>query len=166
MLGQTIYNLQQTDVHDIVVITGHEAEPVTAVAHQYGVSAIHNPHYQTGEMLSSLQKGVATLAEEVTAVLVILADQPMLETAVIDQILTAYWQQTSDLIAPTYQGRRGHPVLIGRHYFQALLALPPGDAPRTLLQQHHQQLHLLPVTSQTILQDLDTPEAYAQLRPK
>jgi molybdenum cofactor cytidylyltransferase len=165
VLGQTIRNLKQTAVHKTWVISGHEAEAVEAIAAAEQVNCLHNPDFATGEMISSLQTAVRQLPSHITAVLVILADQPMVQPAIIEQILAAYWQGKGDLIAPVYQGQRGNPVLIGRAYFEELLQLTPKDAPRTLLRRHPDKLHLLPVTSSTILRDLDSPEQYERERP-
>jgi molybdenum cofactor cytidylyltransferase len=162
VLGQTLHNLQQSAVHDIVVVTGHEAEKVTAVAAAAGVESVYNPDYATGEMLSSLQTAVRRLAANRAAVLVVLADQPLIGPEIIDLILHAYWQGRGRLIAPVHAGRRGNPVLIDRAYFPPLLALSQGAAPRDLLQQYQAQLHLVEVPSPTILHDLDSPKDYRQ----
>jgi molybdenum cofactor cytidylyltransferase len=165
VLGQTIRNLQQTAVHNLLVITGHEAKAVNRIAQAAGVKTSHNPNYASGEMLSSLQTAVRQLPANISAVLVMLADQPMVEPETIDLLLEAYWQGHSDLIAPVFAGRRGNPVLIGRAYFAELLALPPGDAPRTPLRRHADKLHLVEVPTDSILRDLDKPEQYERERP-
>jgi len=162
VLGQTIANVQQTAVHNHLVITGHEAEAVNHIAQAAGVQTVHNPDFATGEMISSLQTAVRALDESVTAVLVVLADQPMIESQTMDLLLEAYWQGHSDLIAPVFAGKRGNPVLIGRRYFDELLALPPTDAPRTLLRRHADKLHLVEVPTDAILRDLDDPQQYAR----
>lgn len=165
VLGQTIRHARQTAVHHVLVVCGHAAQKIEAVAHAEGAEAIHNPHYAAGEMLSSLQTAVRHLPKFVSAVLVMLADQPMVQPQTIDQILTAYWRGESDLIAPVHNGRRGNPVLIGQRYFDELLALPPGDAPRTLLRRHRHALHLVNVATDAIHRDLDRPEDYERWRP-
>ena len=165
VLGQTIRNLKQTAVHNLVVVTGHEAAAVEAIADATRIPHLHNPEYAAGEMLSSLQTAVQQLPEQITAVLVMLADQPMVKPETIDQILAAYWQGHGDLIAPVFAGQRGNPVLIGRAYFEELLNLLPGDAPRTLLKRHTDKLHLVTVATDSILRDLDDPEQYEQERP-
>ncbi|MCP4421108.1 MAG: putative selenium-dependent hydroxylase accessory protein YqeC [Chloroflexi bacterium] len=165
ILGQTIRNLKQTAVTNICVVSGHEAAKVEAIATAEQVDCLHNPDFATGEMISSLQTAVRQLPAQVTAVLVMLADQPMIQAETIDQILAAYWQGKGDLIAPVYQGQRGNPVLIGRTYFAELLRLSAKDAPRTILHRHPDKMHLLPVNSNTILRDLDSPEQYEQERP-
>lgn len=167
VLGQTIRHVQAATVHEIMVVSGYEAEKVEAIATAAGVVAVHNAHYATGEMLSSLQTGVRHLLTSplADAILVMLADQPMVTAATLDELLAAYWRGEGDLVAPVYNGRRGNPVLIGRRYFAELLALPPGEAPRALLQRHPSDLVLCPVSTDAVVQDLDSPEVYERLRP-
>ena len=170
MLGQTIENLQQSTVDSILVVSGHEAEAVTAVAAEHGVAVVHNPRYATGEMLSSLQAALLHLPADCHGVLVALADQPMVPAAVVDRLLAVFLRDegqhaTEQIVAPIYEGRRGNPVLIGRAFFDELLALPAGVAPRALLQRHPEKVRLVPVESDTILRDLDRPEQYEQERP-
>ncbi len=164
VLGQTLRNVAQSSVFDTVVVTGHEAPAVAAIAAAAGAAAIHNPDYAAGEMLSSLQTAVRQMEPHIAAVLVILADQPMIPATALDALLVAYWQERGDLIAPVYQGQRGNPVLIDQAYFPALLALPPGAAPRDLLRQHAAELHLVDVDTDAVLRDLDYPAEYEQQR--
>jgi molybdenum cofactor cytidylyltransferase len=163
VLGQVLRNLKQTAVHDILVVSGHEAENVQAVAEAEAIATIFNPRYAVGEMISSLQTAVAQLPDSVMAVLVMLADQPTVTPQTIDQLLIAYWQGKGSLIAPAFEGRRGNPVLIGREHFVELLALPHDSAPRQLLRQHEAALHLVSVPSDAVLRDLDTLEEYQLL---
>ena len=166
ILGQVLENLQASAVFETIVVSGHERQRVTEIAVEASVRTVHNPDYEAGEMLSSLQVAVDQLPPNREAVLVMLADQPLVGPESINRLLEAYWQGGAELIAPTYQGQRGNPVLIGRRYFPELLALPRGDAPRTLLQAHAGALQTVPVESPGILQDMDTPGQYERRRPR
>lgn len=163
VLGQVLRNLKETAVHDILVISGHEAEKIEAIAAAEGVSAIRNPHYAFGEMLSSLQTAVMQLPSHIDAVLVMLADQPQVTPDIIDQLLVAYWQGQDKIVAPVYAGKRGNPVLIDRAHFAALLDLPLDAAPRDLLKRH--PTLLVSVGSDSVLKDLDEWEGYLRERP-
>ncbi|MBE2201506.1 MAG: putative selenium-dependent hydroxylase accessory protein YqeC [Anaerolinea sp.] len=164
VLGQVLAEVGETAVHDTTVVTGYDADAVAQIAVARGMAAIHNPDYAAGEMLSSLQTAVRHLPPYVSAVLVVLADQPLVTAAMMEQLLVAYWQMRGDLIAPTYQGQRGNPVLIGRRFFAELLALPPGAAPRHLLQRHANDLCLIPMPDDAVLLDLDDREGYERMR--
>ncbi len=160
ILGQTLENLAQNALHERLVVTGHNAGAVGAVAAAHGARVIHNPDYENGEMLSSLKAAVQRLPANREAVLVVLADQPMVGPELIEPLLEAFWRHGSQLIAPTYRGQRGNPVLIGRDLFEELLNIPDGGAPRILLQRHPGQLRLVEVDSEAVLRDIDLPEQY------
>ncbi len=164
VLGRTIANVQAAALFESLVVSGAGAEAVTAIAAEAGLSFVFNAHYAAGEMLSSLQAAIPHLSPQSEAVLVMLADQPLVEAETINEIIAAFWRGEGDIIAPQFASRRGNPVLIGRRHFEELLALPPGSAPRDLLRNH--AVYLLPVQSPSVLQDIDDPQTYRRLRPQ
>jgi molybdenum cofactor cytidylyltransferase len=166
VLGQTLRNVKGSAVTDWLVVTGYQAAEVERVASAEGVVTVQNPDFERGEMLSSLQTAVRLLSEQCAAVLVVLADQPMIEAETMDEILAAFWKGQSDLVVPVYQGQRGNPVLIGRRYFEELLALPVGAAPRDLVKGYLGKQYLAEVSSGSILRDLDRWEEYERWRPE
>ena len=163
VLGQTIRNLKQSAVHTVLVVTGHETAAATAIAAAEGVSAVFNPRYAEGEMVSSLQKAITYLEPQDGAVLVMLADQPLVEAETINKIIEAYWQDMSAIIAPEHHGQRGNPVLFDRRHFAEILALPPGSAPRDVIKRH--KVTIVPVESPSVLQDIDQPQDYQRHKP-
>lgn len=165
VLGQTLANLSASLIHDLVVVTGHERQAVAAVAAEQRIKAVHNPNYLQGEMLSSLQVAIHSLPADRSAVLVMLADQPMIRPETINRLLIAYWQGKGRLVAPFHEGRRGNPVVIDRSLFGELLTLPRGAAPRALLKRHPEALFRLEVNDPSVLQDLDKWADYQRWRP-
>lgn len=165
ILEQTLHNVRHSRIQHIVVVTGYRAQEVAALARRAGATVVHNENYREGEMLSSLQVALTHLPAGCQAVLVMLADQPLVESHTIDRLLFAFRQGHGQIIAPTFQGRRGNPVLIGRPYFDELLTLPVGAAPRDLLRRNPDALHLVPVKSESVLLDIDHPADYERHRP-
>ena len=169
VLGRTLANVRASAVHDVMVVTGHERDEVEAVVGQpqpaqEGTHIIHNNDYANG-MLSSVQAAVRALPPATDAILVVLGDQPMVEPPTIDRLLMAYAAAPAGFVAPTYDGRRGNPVLIARRHFAELLALPPDAAPRVLLARHAHDVLAVAVDNDAVLHDLDRPEEYARFRP-
>jgi molybdenum cofactor cytidylyltransferase len=166
VLGQSLATLSSSLLHDVMVVSGHEAQAVAQIAAAAGARTVHNPDFAAGGMLSSLQTAIRALPADRAAILVALADQPMLAPATIDALVAAYWRGGGRLVAPLHQGRRGNPVLIDRRHFPDLLALPPGEAPRALLQRQPEALHLVAVDDPAVLRDLDEPGDYQRWRPR
>jgi molybdenum cofactor cytidylyltransferase len=87
-----------------------------------------------------------------------------LQARVVAQVLTAYAEGKGKLVAPSFQMRRGHPILIDRSYWKEILDLPEGAAPRDVIDAHKDQLAYVTVDTDTVLRDVDTPEAYREER--
>ena len=167
VLGQVISVYQQAGVEDILVITGGMREQVTEIARQHGARSLYNERYAGAEMLSSVQCGLRSLLreEEVQAALIGLGDQPQLQPETIRQICQVFRKQRAGLIRPSFQMRRGHPWLVERSLWPALLDLTDSQSPRDFLNQHAGQILYVNVETPSILADLDTPQDYHNARP-
>ncbi|HFC11373.1 MAG TPA: nucleotidyltransferase family protein [Anaerolineae bacterium] len=162
VLGQTLTHVIAANTAQTLVVGGAYRPKIEKIATHFKIPYIHNPDYATGEMLSSLQIGIQALPEETDAVLVMLGDMPMLEPATITHLINTFQHSDKTVVVPTFEGRRGHPVIFGRTHFPALLALDghKGHAPRHLLREIPDEIQVVPVETQSILIDLDTKEMY------
>jgi molybdenum cofactor cytidylyltransferase len=117
-------------------------------------------------MTGSLQAGLLHLEpSKVQAALVSLGDQPQIEIDVVRAVLAEYQASRASLVAPSYQMRRGHPWILDRSLWPAVLALRSGETVRSLMQAHKEEIRYVLVGKPSILQDLDTPEDYLAQRP-
>ncbi len=146
----------------IVVVTGYEAAALTShlsplVAALPALRITHNPRWETGRS-SSFETAAAELADLMpTRALVTAVDQP-LSPAVIATLLSHPDHEAT--LVPTFEGRRGHPILLSPLVVAALsTASDHPNGLRDLLQLD--QTTAIPVDSPSIHLDLNTPEAYA-----
>ncbi|MCC6802978.1 MAG: putative selenium-dependent hydroxylase accessory protein YqeC [Anaerolineae bacterium] len=151
-------------IDNIMVVTGYRAEEVSELATKRGANVVFNRHYATGEMLSSLKAGLKAQPANVAAALVVLGDQPRIQPKIVGQVTMAYAEGRGDLVAPSYQMRRGHPILIDRRYWSELLALPDDGAPRDVISQY--PVYHINVDTDSVLRDVDTPDDYQSERSK
>ncbi len=151
---------------DVVVVTGHMAEQVSAAVAKTGVRTAHNASYREGEMLSSLQTGISALGPEIAACMIVLGDQPQLDNRIITELMTAYAEGKGGIVAPSYRQRRGHPILIDRKFWPELLDLPSGKAPRDVINAHADETYYVNVKTDSVLRDIDTPVDYEQERKR
>ncbi len=145
-------------VDPIIVVTGRDAELVAARLRDFPLSCAHNPDYATGEMLSSLKAGLRALPEGLGAVFIQPGDMPCITSAVIRGLAAAHepgWN-----IAPVFEGQRGHPVLLDRAYWRAMLDLSEGARPRDVLEGARDRLRLVDVDERGVVLDVDTRAAY------
>ncbi len=164
IIEHIIEQLINARIEHIVVVTGHMAKEVKDLMKPLGVEVVFNRSYKSGEMLSSVKVGLRALPDHIAASLIVLGDQPRIQPKVIYQVLTAYSENAGEIIAPSYQMRRGHPILISRRYWPELLNLPRNGALREVINAHQDQIHYVVADDDSVLRDVDTPEDYADER--
>lgn len=150
----------------ISVVTGHRAPEVAAIASKLDIPTVFNAEFATGEMLSSVKAGLRAMPEHVAAALIVLGDQPRIQPRVIAQVLSAYAEGANEIVAPSFNQRRGHPILIDRRLWNEILALPPDGAPRDVINAHADRIAYVNVDTDSVLSDVDTPQEYAQERSR
>ena len=77
---------------------------------------------------ASLRCGLGALGDEVEAAVVVLADGPALAPAAVDRVVAAWRSGAGDVIAASYGGDRGHPVVLGRWVWSGI----PDEGARAL----------------------------------
>jgi len=117
----------------------------------------------TGELgLGWLEEQFHPGAED--AFLLVPADHPALDAAVIRRILQAHLDfPDRSIIVPTFEARRGHPTLIGWNHVPGIRAHSAGKGLNTYLREQRGETLELPVASAAVLCDLDTPEDYEEV---
>ena len=148
----------------VFVITGHESERVRAALDGLDLRFIYNPDYADG-LSTSLKAGVAAFPAEVTGVVVLLGDMPLVTSEAINAVIVAYEASPQSIAAvPVYDGEWGNPVLLSRGLFNAVQELEGDAGARTLLSLRTSEGSEVPVPNNAVLIDLDTPEALAKAR--
>ena len=166
ILAAVLDQMAESSFDFVAVVTGGYAQAISNIAHAYHLETIHNPHYEDGELLSSVQVAINALAGRCHALLIQLADMPLISSAILERLLAHHRQHRPAITAPVYLGQRGNPLIWSADLFPDLLALPPQSAPRTLFARHLAQTEFVTVESSTIFIDIDTPERYEQWRPR
>jgi molybdenum cofactor cytidylyltransferase len=164
ILEHILEQLIRARLDEMVVVTGHYADEVKAIAKTMGAIPVHNRSYKTGEMLSSLKAGLRAMPEHITAAFIVLGDQPRIQPKLLYRLLNAYAEGQGDIVAPSYQMRRGHPILISRKYWQEFLDLRGSQSPRDVFNAHADKIHYIEVDNDSILRDVDTPQDYEEER--
>lgn len=150
----------------VLVVTGHQAPEVRAALAGLAVSFVANPDYASG-LMSSLKAGIAALPQETRGALVALGDMPMLRPADFDRLIETFMAaEARAIVVPVHGGRRGNPVLWPATYFAKILELEGDTGARRLFASHPEAIREVPLEAAAVLEDVDTPEALAQLRDR
>jgi molybdenum cofactor cytidylyltransferase len=148
----------------VIVVTGHERERVEAALAGLDVTLVHNPDYAAG-LSTSLHRGLAALPEATEGVVVCLGDMPRITATVIDRLIAAFDPLEGRAIClPTWQGKRGNPVLFARRFFAEMQAISGDIGARALIGEYPEAVCEVAMADDGVLSDVDTPEALAALK--
>jgi CTP:molybdopterin cytidylyltransferase MocA len=121
LLPHVLGRLARAHLDDIVVVLG--AYPV-AVA---DVRTVTSTDWERGPG-ASLRAGLSALGPEIEAAVVCLADGPLIAPEAIDRVVGAWLSGAGDVVAASYGGDRGHPLVLGRSVWGSV----PDDGGRSL----------------------------------
>ncbi len=138
-----------------LIVCGYQAKDVHAAVADLHVTLIDNPDFQAG-MSTSLRAGLGA-AGDAGAALVLLADMPRIDSALIVRLCAAFRAHPeADAVVPVYRGERGNPVLLSRRLFGEVSQLSGDSGARKLLAGKSNVVELT-VPDEAILFDVDTP---------
>jgi len=158
-----VQTLREGGLERIVVVLGHQAEDIQQQVKIEAAQVVINPDYRSGQT-SSLQAGLrALIADDLEAVLLCLVDHPAVCAETVRRIVATFRQRGAPVVIPTYQGRRGHPALIGRQLFEELLGLAGDAGADSVVRRYHPATQFVAVEDEGIVMDVDDPESYQRL---
>lgn len=149
---------------DIVLVTGAAANEIKArIPFDDDLTCLMNDHWNTG-MGSSISCGIRYIAaqKEISdGVLIMLADQPLIDTAYLNQLMTIYAKGEYGIIGTKYESGPGVPALFHKHYFKDLAALNKEYGARDVLENNLADLYTIDPMGKE--KDIDTSEDYLSL---
>jgi CTP:molybdopterin cytidylyltransferase MocA len=114
LLPSVLKHLARSPVDEIVVVSGayELGLPSDTVSQGAPVRVTPCAEWDHGPG-ASLRCGLAALAEDVEAAVVVLADGPDLSPTAVERVLDT-WRRSGGIVAASYGGERGHPLVLGR----------------------------------------------------
>jgi molybdenum cofactor cytidylyltransferase len=138
-----------------VLVTGFEWERVVAAcAPQQGFFVV-NERFREG-MSTSVRTGVAAIADVADAVLLMLADQPLVTAGHIDQLVDAWGGSADTIVASAFADTLGPPAIFPARYFDELCALDGDRGARPVIDSNVD--HVVSVAIREAEADVDRPE--------
>lgn len=107
LLPTVLERLRATSLDDVIVVEGAYRLDVPS-----WVRLVDCPEWEHGPG-ASLRCGLRALASDVDAAVVVLADGPDLSPGAVERVLES-WRDRGDVVAASYGGERGHPLVVGR----------------------------------------------------
>ena len=164
VISHVLDQVKNAGVSDILVVTGHQRDEVEQAVSSHNVTFVHNDLYAEG-MSGSVKLGIASLAEDCDAVIIILGDMPAVSADIIRTIIAAYNPPEGHLIViPTHNGKRGNPILWDREFFADFDRLDGDMGAKILLNDYPEYIREIEINSEAVFLDIDTVTAYEKLK--
>jgi molybdenum cofactor cytidylyltransferase len=168
VLEHTVEALKVAGIDHVLVVVGPHVADLANVAEKGGAHALVLDA-ETREMRSTIERGLDWIESRFRPTaedLVVLTpgDQPLIPPEVLGSLFAALTNNPDRTIAiPTFEGKRGHPLVLRWTHAAAIRALPAGVGVNTYMREQTKALLEVLVASADILSDLDTPEDYEAL---
>jgi CTP:molybdopterin cytidylyltransferase MocA len=146
LLPRVLERLRPTSVDEVVVVEGAHALEFPSDPVSQDVRVVPCGSWATGPG-ASLRCGLRSLGRDVEAAVVVLADGPHLSPRAVERVL-GDWREHGGVVAASYAGGRGHPLVLGRADWEGI----PDEGLRD------RRVRLVPCDDLGAPGDVDTPE--------
>ena len=151
--------ISRTSIEDAIVVLGHHRDQIERNVSL--PSVVFNADYEQG-MITSFQTGIRKLSWDTTGAFLFLVDHPLVESTTIESMIMNL--APNRIVLPTFERRRGHPVLFSSEVLEEILSLGPSEGANIVVHKNPGRIIEVPVNAPGILVDIDTPEQFERLR--
>jgi molybdenum cofactor cytidylyltransferase len=159
LIRRQLMALSDAGIAEVVVVLGHYAERIEQAITAFAVTLVRNPDPDAGQE-SSLRLGLQALSPKTDAVVVALADQPLINSQDITDLISAYTHRPphTQVVQPTVDGLPGNPVMFTAEVREQILAGQTNFGCRQWQSAHPDQVHAWVSANHRYRTDVDTPE--------
>jgi molybdenum cofactor cytidylyltransferase len=167
LIEHAVDTLLESKIGEVVVVVGYEREKIEEVleSRTSAITIIDNPLYNDG-MSTSIHAGVTAASNETEAIMIYLADQPLMEPADINQLIDAFYDARSEnrsIVVPFYQGRRGNPVILDARFKADILDVVGDIGCRRIIKLNPDKVFVVEMDTDHVVRDIDSPADYEDL---
>ena len=162
LVRNTAVEMLNSDVDSCSIVLGYQSDKVAEVIKDLNINLILNPFWQEGQA-SSLKAALNTLDDTYSDLLIMLGDLPGVKSRHINRVIEEHLltnNRRSKITIPSFNGKKGNPVIWGRSFFPDLLNLEGDVGGRALFNHHPAAINLLDMDDPAVVTDTDTPEDF------
>ena len=158
LIRRQLIALSGAGVDELVVVLGHHADVIEAAVRDFPITLARNPSPDDGQA-SSVRIGLQALGGKLDAVIVALADQPMVNSQDISALIGAFKQRgEAAMVVPRVAGEPGNPVMFDAALRDEWLAGDVNMACRRWREAHPERVHWFDTDNGRYRVDIDTPD--------
>ncbi|MDB9823363.1 nucleotidyltransferase family protein, partial [Deltaproteobacteria bacterium] len=126
------------------------------------LQAVINPRYKEG-MSGSLQCGLKEIKDEFPSIMIILGDQPFLDTGTINLLLHRFRSSERDICVPVYKESKGLPVCFSNKFYVDIMEITGDIGARHIIQKNPDHVFTAEIDNSDCFLDVDNKNDAAKL---
>ncbi len=163
LIRRQLIALSGAGVDEVVVVTGHARDAVEEQVQSFPVTLAHNAAYTEGQQ-RSVRVGLAALSGNFDAVLVVLADQPLIAASDLIELIGAFKRRPAgNVLVPVVNAQRGNPIVLDDGARSRILASDVNLGCRHLIDHEPELVHVYETANRRFVTDLDTVQDVERL---
>ena len=162
LLSHVMASARASRLAPLCLVLGHRAAEIEAQVELGGMAVVVNTDYGAGQA-GSLVTGLARVRGRCSAAMFLLGDQPLVTADLIDTLIDAHEKKGAPVTVPTFEGRRGNPVILADSLFPEVMRLTGDTGARALFEAHWEEIQRVSVDDPAVLMDVDDPADYERL---
>jgi molybdenum cofactor cytidylyltransferase len=140
------------------VVLGARAEVIRKGAKLDPSIIVLNPEWEKGQ-LSSVRAGLRSLEKiQIDGMILCPVDHPLVSARLVSDLVQRFYESKKAIVLPTYNGRRGHPVIFSKALFGELLAAPEEKGARAVVWAHAGEVLEVPTDEEGVILNINNPD--------
>lgn len=166
LVKRSLFALSGSGIDELVVVLGHEADRIEPLLADFPVRIVRAPTAEAGQM-ASVHAGLAALAGDFDAIVVALADQPLLNAQDVSALIGAFKKrERGSIVVPTFEGARGNPIILAGDLRARILDAGLNLGCRHLVDSHPELVATFAAANDHYTFDLDAREDIERLETR
>ncbi len=163
LLVKLVASVCASDVGQVLVVIGHEAEKIRRELNEFPLNFVYNPNFSEG-MTTSIKSGVKVVSHECDGLLICLGDMPFINTSEINKLIHAYVKNRIKgeglIVVPVFKRQRGNPVLFSIEFRNDILEHKKESGCKEVIMKNSDSVMEIEMDDEKMLLDVDTMEDY------
>jgi molybdenum cofactor cytidylyltransferase len=139
------------------VVLGADAEPIAKEINLSADEIVINDEWEKGQ-LSSIHAALRSLPPQTDGVLLLLIDHPLISSALVGELIEAFYSSRKPIVLPVYDGRRGHPLIFSSALYDELLRAPLDTGARSVVWAHSSEIQVVQTNEEGCVLNLNDPD--------
>lgn len=145
---------QHPRIGELRVVLGAHAEQVRNRVELKPEWVVINERWEDGQ-LSSIHAAIRSLPPGTDGLMLFLVDHPLISPGVVGRLVEAYYDSAAAVVVPTFEGRRGHPVIFASRLYDELLNAHPDTGARAVVWAHAKEVVEVPTQEEGVVLNLN-----------